>query len=144
MHQLDHRAGDRHLLSVGIGAQLRGQHREHRPEPLAAGLEQVQHRLGQQVVAAAQLGLHELLDAVDAVSHAGSERGIAEVEASHHGRRSPHATNILVSMHRSADVVVVGAGPAGSAAAAWAARAGRDVLVIDAASFPATSLAATG
>jgi menaquinone-9 beta-reductase len=36
----------------------------------------------------------------------------------------------------SADVVVVGAGPAGSAAAAWAARAGRDVLVVDAASFP--------
>ncbi|TRW86315.1 geranylgeranyl reductase family protein [Mycolicibacterium sp. 018/SC-01/001] len=39
-------------------------------------------------------------------------------------------------MHTSADVVVVGAGPAGSAAAAWAARAGRDVLVIDAATFP--------
>ncbi|MGV9802330.1 FAD-dependent oxidoreductase, partial [Mycobacterium sp. NPDC003449] len=36
----------------------------------------------------------------------------------------------------AADVVVVGAGPAGSAAAAWAARAGRDVLVIDAAQFP--------
>ncbi len=35
-----------------------------------------------------------------------------------------------------ADVVVVGAGPAGSAAAAWAARAGRDVLVVDAAQFP--------
>jgi geranylgeranyl reductase family protein len=34
------------------------------------------------------------------------------------------------------DVVVVGAGPAGSAAAAWAARAGRDVLVIDRAAFP--------
>ena len=33
-------------------------------------------------------------------------------------------------------MVVVGAGPAGSAAAAWAARAGRDVLVIDSASFP--------
>jgi len=32
--------------------------------------------------------------------------------------------------------VVVGAGPSGSAAAAWAARAGRDVLVIDAAGFP--------
>jgi len=31
---------------------------------------------------------------------------------------------------------VVGAGPSGSAAAAWAARAGRDVLVIDAAEFP--------
>lgn len=35
-----------------------------------------------------------------------------------------------------ADVVVVGAGPAGSAAAAWAARQGRDVLVIDSAQFP--------
>ena len=33
-------------------------------------------------------------------------------------------------------MVVVGAGPAGSAAAAWAARAGHDVLVIDAANFP--------
>ena len=33
-------------------------------------------------------------------------------------------------------MVVVGAGPAGSSAAAWAARAGRDVLVIDSAQFP--------
>ncbi|MDO3400688.1 geranylgeranyl reductase family protein [Mycolicibacterium neoaurum] len=39
-------------------------------------------------------------------------------------------------MPSPADVVVVGAGPAGSAAAAWAARAGRDVLVIDSAQFP--------
>jgi geranylgeranyl reductase family protein len=39
-------------------------------------------------------------------------------------------------MKTRADVVVVGAGPAGSAAAAWAARAGRDVLVIDSAHFP--------
>ncbi|MGE2732260.1 menaquinone reductase [Mycolicibacterium vaccae] len=39
-------------------------------------------------------------------------------------------------MTASADVVVVGAGPAGSAAAAWAARAGHDVLVIDSAEFP--------
>lgn len=39
-------------------------------------------------------------------------------------------------MDINADVVVVGAGPAGSSAAAWAARAGRDVLVIDAAQFP--------
>ncbi|MCV7230377.1 menaquinone reductase [Mycolicibacterium komossense] len=36
----------------------------------------------------------------------------------------------------STDIVVVGAGPAGSAAAAWAARAGREVLVIDSAAFP--------
>jgi menaquinone-9 beta-reductase len=39
-------------------------------------------------------------------------------------------------MDSHADVVVVGAGPAGSAAAAWAARSGRDVLVVDAANFP--------
>jgi len=35
-----------------------------------------------------------------------------------------------------AELVVVGAGPAGSAAGAWAARAGRDVLLIDSATFP--------
>ncbi|GAB2645911.1 geranylgeranyl reductase family protein [Nocardia goodfellowii] len=34
------------------------------------------------------------------------------------------------------EVLVVGAGPAGSAAAAWAARAGREVLLIDSAVFP--------
>lgn len=39
-------------------------------------------------------------------------------------------------MKTRADVVVVGAGPAGSSAAAWAARNGRDVLVIDSAQFP--------
>jgi geranylgeranyl reductase family protein len=36
----------------------------------------------------------------------------------------------------SADVLVVGAGPAGSAAAAWAARGGADVVLADAAVFP--------
>jgi menaquinone-9 beta-reductase len=36
----------------------------------------------------------------------------------------------------SAEVLVVGAGPAGSATAAWAARAGLDVLLADAAHFP--------
>ncbi|HET6154675.1 MAG TPA: FAD-dependent monooxygenase, partial [Marmoricola sp.] len=36
----------------------------------------------------------------------------------------------------STDVLVVGAGPAGSAAAAWAARAGRDTVLADAAVFP--------
>lgn len=34
------------------------------------------------------------------------------------------------------DVLVVGAGPAGSAAATWAARAGHDVVLADAAVFP--------
>jgi geranylgeranyl reductase family protein len=37
---------------------------------------------------------------------------------------------------RAADVVVVGAGPAGSAAATVLARAGRDVVVVDKATFP--------
>jgi geranylgeranyl reductase family protein len=37
---------------------------------------------------------------------------------------------------KRSDVVVIGAGPAGTAAAAWAARHGRDVLVIDSAQFP--------
>ena len=36
----------------------------------------------------------------------------------------------------SAEVLVVGAGPAGSAAATWAARSGLDVLLADAAHFP--------
>ena len=36
----------------------------------------------------------------------------------------------------STDVLVVGAGPAGSGAAAWAARAGHDVVLADAAVFP--------
>jgi geranylgeranyl reductase family protein len=36
----------------------------------------------------------------------------------------------------SCDVLVVGAGPAGSAAAAWAARLGLDVVLADAATFP--------
>jgi menaquinone-9 beta-reductase len=40
------------------------------------------------------------------------------------------------SAEETAEVVVVGAGPAGSAAATWVARAGRDVLVIDSAAFP--------
>ncbi|MFT4084108.1 MAG: geranylgeranyl reductase family protein [Nocardioides sp.] len=40
------------------------------------------------------------------------------------------------ALPNSAEVVVVGAGPAGSAAAAWLARAGVEVLLTDAAVFP--------
>lgn len=36
----------------------------------------------------------------------------------------------------TAEVLVVGAGPAGAAAAAWAARGGRDVLLVDMAKLP--------
>ncbi|WP_067566993.1 geranylgeranyl reductase family protein [Nocardia acidivorans] len=49
------------------------------------------------------------------------------------GSEQGHSSNVLPS---HADVLVVGAGPAGSAAAAWAARAGRDVLLVDSAVFP--------
>ncbi|WP_182525698.1 geranylgeranyl reductase family protein [Nocardioides dongkuii] len=41
-----------------------------------------------------------------------------------------------MSTPTSTDVLVVGAGPAGSAAATWAARAGADVVLADAAVFP--------
>ena len=46
------------------------------------------------------------------------------------------AQDYQVRADPGAEVVVVGAGPSGSAAAAWAARSGHEVLVIDAAEFP--------
>ncbi|WP_326494774.1 FAD-dependent monooxygenase, partial [Acinetobacter baumannii] len=49
---------------------------------------------------------------------------------------SPDDTPAGGALPARAEVLVVGAGPAGSAAAAWAARAGRDVLLTDAAVFP--------
>jgi geranylgeranyl reductase family protein len=42
----------------------------------------------------------------------------------------------VIEQPTSTDVLVVGAGPAGSAAAAWAAEAGLDVVLADKASFP--------
>lgn len=41
-----------------------------------------------------------------------------------------------MTLPTSTDVLVVGAGPAGAAAAAWAARLGSDVVLADAATFP--------
>src|SRR5215218_8628619 len=45
---------------------------------------------------------------------------------------------------RSVDVVVVGAGPAGTAAAITLARAGRDVVVVDKATFPRDKICGDG
>lgn len=42
----------------------------------------------------------------------------------------------LTYVNRSTDVLIVGAGPAGAAAAAWCARHGLDTLLTDAAVFP--------
>ena len=52
-------------------------------------------------------------------------------------RPEPPCENESVSQApQRTDVLVVGAGPAGASAAAWAARAGRDVVLADAAVFP--------
>lgn len=49
---------------------------------------------------------------------------------------SDHDRNTGGSLPGQVQVLVVGAGPAGSAAAAWAARTGREVLLTDSAVFP--------
>ena len=123
---------------VGIGTQLRGQHGEQRAEALAAGLEQMLDGLGHQLVGFAQLSGHQVLDAGHAVADVLRKGGVPEVHARDHARRCPHPANILGDMNtrRRLTWCVVGAGPAGSAAAAWAARGGRDVLVIDSAAVP--------
>lgn len=46
--------------------------------------------------------------------------------------------------HDDADVVVVGAGPAGSSTAFWAASAGLDVLLVDKATFPRDKVCGDG
>ncbi|MBM7416150.1 MULTISPECIES: geranylgeranyl reductase family protein [Nocardiaceae] len=46
------------------------------------------------------------------------------------------AQGVTPGTRRVTDVLVVGAGPAGSAAAAWSVRAGHDTILADAATFP--------
>ncbi|MGB8861170.1 MAG: NAD(P)/FAD-dependent oxidoreductase [Ilumatobacteraceae bacterium] len=48
----------------------------------------------------------------------------------------PAAADASVAGSKGADVLVVGAGPAGAAAAIWLRRAGRSVIVVDKATFP--------
>src|SRR3954463_10691795 len=64
--------------------------------------------------------------------------GRATFRRSADARRSPGTLGAVPppAVPAATDVLVVGAGPAGSAAAAWAARAGRDVVLADAAVFP--------
>lgn len=120
----------------------------------------MKHGVAYDLVALTQLGADQMLDASHPVAHAGSELGVAKFDSRYHSRWCPHLSNILGGMDNlrtgagepgdaarpvagerpgnrvRADVVVVGAGPAGASAAAWAARAGREVLLIDAAEFP--------
>jgi len=56
---------------------------------------------------------------------------------------SPQATP-LESRQISADVVVVGAGPAGSSAAYWLATAGLDVALVEKTSFPREKVCGDG
>lgn len=50
----------------------------------------------------------------------------------------------VVEIHDDADVIVVGAGPAGSSAAYWCAQAGLDVLVLEKAEFPRDKICGDG
>ena len=50
----------------------------------------------------------------------------------------------MAETHDDADVVVVGAGPAGSSAAYWCAQAGLDVLLLDKAQFPREKICGDG
>ena len=56
----------------------------------------------------------------------------------------PGATAELRGAQPRADVVVVGAGPAGSSAAYWLARAGLDVVVLEKAAFPREKVCGDG
>jgi geranylgeranyl reductase family protein len=50
----------------------------------------------------------------------------------------------VTDKHDDADVIVVGAGPAGSSAAYWCAQAGLDVLLLDKAQFPRDKVCGDG
>ncbi len=48
----------------------------------------------------------------------------------------PQENGVIMGTVADTDVLVIGAGPAGSSAAAWSARAGLDVVLADAETFP--------
>lgn len=63
----------------------------------------------------------------------------------HHPGPSPREVGgIPIDAQHDADVIVVGAGPAGSAAAYWLATAGLDVLLLEKAAFPREKVCGDG
>ena len=62
----------------------------------------------------------------------------------HHPAAALVGDQVSLPREESADVIVVGAGPGGSATAAWLAKAGRDVILLEKSSFPRDKVCGDG
>ncbi len=74
--QLDDQGGPLDGIGVGVRVQLRGQHHEQRPEPLAAGVDDVRGGLGDERGVAEGGRGQPVLDASQAVGDGLRERGV--------------------------------------------------------------------
>ena len=72
--------GSGHEPGVGRVAEVPGQEHEHGAEPLAAGLDEVRRRLGQEVEVGPDGLLQGLLDPVEAGAQLGLERGVGRLQ----------------------------------------------------------------
>ena len=88
--QLDDDRGRQHA-GRGRVAELRGEQHQHRPEPLAARIDEVPRRLGDERVVALDRVAQQRLDRVDAGPDLGLEGGIGDDErrAGLRSRRRP-------------------------------------------------------